>query len=343
MGKRKLTSQQSLRIKKIQEKRAKHVKQKEKSIPELSTSFNSAITTEKYSADQQGLVIAHYGSRIDVEPVTEKNHSYRCYLRTNLPPLVTGDYVIWHKDDNNMGIVVARCPRHNELCRPDKHGQLRSVAANVDHIMIVISPVPRLHNTLLDRYLIIAEAANIEPVILFNKTDLLTESNRNETESILSLYQSIGYKIVKTSAYTKEGTDELKKVLNKHTSIFMGQSGVGKSSLINILFPDAKLKTGELSVGRDKGRHTTTASHLFNLSCGGRLIDSPGINEFSLSHMNIDQILYGFREFRPFIGHCKFSNCSHSHEPFCALLTGLKEGKINERRLSSYRTIIRSL
>ncbi len=338
MGKRYLTLKQNQRIKKIQEKRTKHLQQKRK-----NSDKSSQLTIEKYSTDQKGLVVVHYGRRIDVESVNETRQRYRCHLRTNLPSLVAGDYVIWHKDNNDTGVVVARCPRRNELCRSDAQGQLRSVAANIDYIIIVVAPVPQFSHLLLDRYLVIAELANIEPIILLNKTDLLTEKNQHELESALSIYQSMGYKIIKTSAYIKEGIDELKEMLSQRISIFMGQSGVGKSSLTNMLLPEAQLKTGELSVKANKGKHTTTFSQLFHLPFGGSLIDSPGINELNLSHIKISQVLDGFREFKSFAGQCKFSNCSHSHEPGCALLAALKEGEISEQRLLSYRAIVNSL
>jgi len=336
MSKRKLTRQQLWRIEKVQKERVQRAANREARI-------ENQLDSDSFGAEQEGLVIAHYGVQIDVEDAENENACYRCHLRTNLPPLVTGDRVIWRKGKREGGIVIARMPRSSELCRPDSLGNLRPVAANIDFIFIVVAPVPQLYSNLIDRYLVAAEAVGIEPIVLLNKTDLLTGKKKTDIEQMMKFYESLGYQILQTSIHDEMSFNELKQVWSGRSSVFVGQSGVGKSSLIGKLLPDAEIKIGELSEAAAKGKHTTTTARLLHLPCGGRLIDSPGIREFGLWHMQAADVLYGFREFAPYIGACKFSNCSHSHEPGCALLSASAAGDISETRLLSYSSIISSL
>jgi ribosome biogenesis GTPase len=240
-----------------------------------------------------------------------------------------------------MGVVVAQIPRESELCRPDSQGKLKPVAANIDQIIVVIAPYPEPHRNLIDRYLIAAEATRIEPVLLLNKTDLLTkdEALKQSIEALLSSYTKLGYRTIQTSC-KDGGTVELKAALEAKISVFVGQSGVGKSSLVNMLIPKADLAVGALSVNTQKGTHTTTAAHLSHLNCDGSLIDSPGIREFGLWHLSKEEVEQGFREFRPFLGHCKFRDCQHQQEPECAILAAVANGEISAERMASYRHII---
>ena len=227
--------------------------------------------------------------------------------------------------------------------RPDPYGKLRPVAANIDRIAIVFATKPTAYSNLIDRYLIAAEAQGIQPVLVVNKIDLLKQENYSYIEELISNYKSVGYEVLPVSVKTGDGLDELKGYLANHTSIFVGQSGVGKSSLINQLQPDANMLVGALSESKDKGTHTTTASRLFHLENGGDLIDSPGIREFALSNLSGEQIVNGFIEFRPYLGQCKFRDCKHQSETGCALLAAAAEGKILEGRLQNYRNILASL
>ena len=340
MSKRKLTRRQSWRIEKIQEERkARAQKREDKITREL----------DSLGPEQPGLVIAHYGAQLDIEPPGKPGEIYRCHLRANLPPLVTGDRIVWKASSKGgMGVVVALEDRDSLLSRPDMRGQLKPVAANIDFIVLVIAPVPGPHPNLIDRYLVAAETVGIEPVILLNKTDLLEDGTCRPSivkgiDDTLMNYERIGYQILKASTRTEDGLTTLKRLLNEHTSVFVGQSGVGKSSLVNTLLPGVDTKVGPLSEGSGKGTHTTTAARLFHFPAGGMLIDSPGIREFGLWHMEPEDVLHGFREFRPFIGHCKFRDCSHEQEPGCAIRQALLEGDILQQRMDSYRNILNSL
>ncbi|TWH71335.1 ribosome biogenesis GTPase [Azomonas agilis] len=336
--KRQLSRRQNWRINKIQEERAARAARREHKTLE-------ALEGGDLGPEQKGLVIAHFGVQIEVEACEGelKGQRIRCHLRANLPALVTGDYVVWRPGHQGDGVVVAQLPRHSELCRPDPRGQLKPVAANVDQILIVVAPLPEPHANLIDRYLVAAEHAGIRPLLVFNKADLVTEDNQASLEALLSVYQSLGYAVLSVSAQSRTGLDQLQQSLKGCISVFVGQSGVGKSSLVNQLLPEVQTPVGALSEFSGKGTHTTTTARLFHFPEGGDLIDSPGIREFALSHIDRQIVTEGFVEFRPWLGRCRFRDCQHQHEPGCALLGALAEGHIDPKRMESYRAIIHSL
>lgn len=334
MSKRKLSRQQAWRVEKIQDERARRAAKRD-------AEAEQALAGGELGPEREGLVTAHYGTQVAVE--SAPGVSLRCHLRANLEALVTGDRVVWCEGDPT-GVVVAQLERNSVLSRPDPYGKLKPVAANIDQIMVVIAPLPTPHANLIDRYLVAAETVGIEPVILLNKIDLLADDPvlGQEMDELLAIYPTLGYRILRTSSL-EGGLEELHGALRERISVFVGQSGVGKSSLINVLLPDAELRVGALSESRQKGVHTTTTAQLFHLDCGGSLIDSPGIREFGLWHMSREQVEQGFREFRPFLGACKFRDCRHQQEPGCAILGAAESGQISQRRLGSYRHIVTTL
>ncbi len=334
MSKRKLSRQQAWRIEKIQEERAKRAARRDSQVEQ-------ALIGGELGPEREGLVVAHYGTQVAVE--SEPGNSQRCHLRANLQGLVTGDRVVWCEGDP-VGVVVAQLDRESVLSRPDPYGKLKPIAANIDQLILVIAPFPQPHANLIDRYLVAAETVDIEPVILLNKTDLLDgdPALRQRMVELLAIYPTLGYRVLRTTI-KHSALEELHHALRKRVSVFVGQSGVGKSSLVNVLLPGAELRVGALSESTQKGTHTTTTAQLFHLTSGGSLIDSPGIREFGLWHMSRGQVEQGFREFQPLLGNCKFRDCQHQQEPGCAILEAVESGEISEVRMDSYRRIVASL
>jgi len=338
MAKRHLTRRQNWRIQKIQDERAARADKRADKAEE-------SLLGGDLGPEQSGLVIAHFGVQMDVEATDGANAGEirRCYRRANLPALVTGDRVIWRADNQGSGVIVAQQPRTTELCRPDHRGQLKPVAANVDLLVIVFAPLPTPYANLIDRYLVAAEQAGLEPLLVMNKSDLLNDKDHGELQQWLRDYAKLGYRVLSLSADDGSGMDDLKATLKDRISVFVGQSGVGKSSLINVLLPGEDLRVGALSEHTGKGTHTTTTAKLFHFPAGGDLIDSPGIREFGLMHISHDELLEGFIEFRPYLGMCRFRDCRHQQEPGCALLGAVADGNIAKARMGSYKYILSTL
>jgi len=333
MTKRRLSQQQQWRIEKIHDERSARASKR-------GARADALLNEGDLGPEQHGTVIAHYGTQVLVEG--NDGATQRCHVRANLDALVTGDEAIW-RAGNPTGVIVAMMPRRSLLERPDAYGRMKPIAANIDYLLIVVAPAPAPFGNLIDRYLVAARHAQLDPVLLLNKSDLLVDGAYSDVVQMIERYRALGCHVINTSRSNEAGLDALKQLLKDHVSVFVGQSGVGKSSLINALAPEANTKVGELSDAVAKGRHTTTTAQLFHFPSGGDLIDSPGIREFSLWHVSDDDVASGFIEFAPHLGNCKFRDCSHREEPGCALRLAFEHGSISNERWQSYWQIIESL
>lgn len=318
MSKRRINKQQSARIQKIQ---ADYRQQSEDSA----------------SLAEDGLVLTRFSRHAKIEDA--KGNQVHCSIRPNIDSLVAGDRVIWQPEGENSGVVVSRYPRASMLSRPDKRGEFKPIAANITQVIVVMAAKPELSWPLLDSYLVMIEQlGGLKVSIVLNKIDLDSLAIQQE---LVNYYQPLGYPILLTSSQSNQGYDLLKESLKHQVSVFVGQSGVGKSSLISNLLPhELNIQRAEISAISELGCHTTSNSRYYHLPSGGALIDSPGVREIGLWHISATEITRGYREFRPLIAQCKFRNCNHIDSPDCAIIKSLKEGTLSQRRYDSYLKII---
>ena len=328
---RRLSRQQVARIRKIQDER------KSRADKQASDALDGDIGEALH-----GTVIIRHGKQVIV--ADDHDNMIPCLFRQNLGHIVCGDRVVWHRIDEHNGVVSAQLDRTTVLARPDYSGREKPIAANISQLVIVIAPQPEPTGYLIDQYLVTAELIGTRATILLNKCDLLGD---DEASKVLGKriddYADIGYQTLSISAKQAIGLEQLDALFSEETSILVGQSGVGKSSLINRLLPDQEIQTGAISEATGLGRHTTSTTTLYTLPAGGRIIDSPGVRSFRLTIDSREQLEVGFKEFSPYIGHCRFSNCSHTHEPGCALIEARDSGKITGWRLEHFQQMASAL
>lgn len=278
-----------------------------------------------------GQIVREYGQTLEV---SSEGKIYICFPRKNIDSLVIGDFVKFEWDANTaQGVIVGRLSRKTILCRSDRYHPVKEMAANLDQIAILFAPVPKPNEFYLDEYLVAAELSGIPAFLVLNKADLPFE------ESLLALkalYEKIGYVVVTVSAKTGEGMPELLEKLRDKTSFLLGPSGVGKSSLINMLAGTDIARVQSVSSATEKGQHTTSVSTLYPLAGGGSIIDVPGIRELQLPKSFHEVLVKGFKEFQPYLGSCRFRNCAHQGDPGCVLLEKVEQGAISEGRLKNY-------
>ncbi|PVV05627.1 MAG: ribosome small subunit-dependent GTPase [gamma proteobacterium symbiont of Ctena orbiculata] len=324
MARRRLTKQQKNRIQAIQEKRRIR----------LDSKARQSLSEADDNPSLDGRVVIRHGATLGV--MDGQGKLFRCQTRQHIGHPVCGDWVIWQPVDETTGVVTALQPRSSVLSRPDYSGRHKPLAANITQLVIVLAPKPEPSGYLLDQYLVTAETIGIPPLIAINKIDLLEGGLEHEFMQRFEAYSSIGYSVFGISAKREHGLDPLIERLKDETSILLGQSGVGKSSLINALLPSMQVETGRLSQTTGLGRHTTSAATCYTLPQGGELIDSPGVRSFRLTDLSRQELEQGFREFQPFLGQCRFHNCSHDHEPGCAIQAAMERGEIAAQRLENF-------
>lgn len=325
MAKRKLSKQQQRRIASKQEDKIQDDKLQ---LDESST--------------QTARIISHHGRQLYAE--TETGEKIKCKMRQNLGDLACGDYVLLQQALNATGesqnVVIAVKERTNLLVKTGFAGAVKPVAANIGQLVIVTSLRPKPNPYLIDRYLTSAENLPAKAAIVINKVDLLDDETRQIADNLTSLYQNIGYQVICTSIKNNIGIDELSEALNNTTSILVGLSGVGKSSLVKAILPKEEIKIGETSASTGEGKHTTTVSALYHLKGNGIIIDSPGVRDFTPINKSQAEITHGFIDIRRFNGACKFANCSHQNEPECAMKEAVKKGELNEQRFNNYLRLV---
>ncbi len=316
---------------------------------------------------QTGVVIAHHGKSVDIAPLNDilevdLDALCRCHFRANLPTLVCGDRVYFHPARNTKnGVVETLLPRTSVIERPRPFADPKPVAANIDSIVLVFAVEPEPVGALLDRYLIAAENAGLEIHLLVNKYDVYQSLGNDavcrEIDELCELYDQLGYCVFLGSSMDnslrqfgkEESAARLESLFTGKCSILAGQSGVGKSSIINAVVGRGSAETGDVSDATVKGKHTTTTSQMYFLPGNtarldrGAIIDSPGIREFGLWHLSRQQVIDGMPEFRRLATKCRFRDCDHEYSEGCAILDAIASGVIHERRLASYRQILESL
>jgi ribosome biogenesis GTPase len=282
-----------------------------------------------------GRVVATYGKSSEVE--LPDGRIVSCVTRGKKTGVACGDWVDILLTGRDQGVIERIAPRKSLLYRSDPHRQ-KVLAANVTRVLLVVAAVPSFYEELVNRALVAAEAAGLSSVIVLNKADLPETAAAEER---LRLYADLGFPLVKICA--KEDVSPLRPWLSGQVSVLVGQSGMGKSTLVNALVPGASTATREVSAALDSGRHTTTHTTLYHLDHQSDLIDSPGLQEFGLYHLSPEEVAHAFVEFRPFLGRCRFHNCRHLVEPGCAVRDAAARGDISPRRLAAYEAIVREL
>lgn len=282
-----------------------------------------------------GTVVAAFGRSYRV--TLDGGETLTCFPRGKRSEIACGDRVLVTRTAAGQGAIEAADPRSTLFYRAERHRQ-KLIAANVTQVVVVLAASPSFYEELLNRCLAAAEHAGIVALVVLNKCDL--EASAAALRS-LQLYADLGYAVLPLVA--RADVAPLRARLEGHASVLVGQSGMGKSTIINALLPEARAATGEISAALDSGRHTTTHARLYRLDDASSVIDSPGLQEFGLRHLSARDLDHAFVEFRPHLGACRFANCRHAGEPGCAVEAAVREGAVSARRLEMYRRILPAL
>ncbi|MBO4804975.1 MAG: ribosome small subunit-dependent GTPase A [Paludibacteraceae bacterium] len=297
----------------------------------------------------QGQVIRNTGSYYQVKATS--GEVYDCKIKGNFRikgikstnPVAVGDYVRFELTNEGIGLINTIEDRKNYIVRKPSNlsKQLHIIAANLDQALLIVTiNHPVTSTTFIDRFLATCEAYRVPATLVINKTDCYDEGEKEYMDALCNLYESIGYKCLTLSALTKEGIEEVKEALRGKVTLLSGNSGVGKSSIINALSENFKAKTGEISESHNTGMHTTTFSEMYEWEGNSYIIDTPGIKGFGTIDFQKEEVGHFFPEIFKASAECKFNNCTHTHEPGCAVLAAVEEHLISQSRYNSYISII---
>ena len=298
---------------------------------------------------EQGTVVKSSGSVYGVRAIdgtvvdcrVKGNFRLKGIRSTN--PVAVGDNVVFDMREDGTAYIVDILERKNYIVRKASNLSKQShiLAANLDLCFLIVTVShPVTATTFIDRFLASAEAYRVPVVIVFNKTDLYNNTEQEELEYLTALYESIGYRCLHTSTVTNSGIDTLKEMMQGKTSLFAGNSGVGKSSLVNAISPEIAAKVGEISKTHDTGMHTTTYTEMFEFMPDSYIVDTPGVKGFGTFDMEVEEISHYFVEFFELSKDCRYGNCTHTHEPGCAVLEALERGEIAPSRYQSYLSML---
>ncbi len=304
------------------------------------------------NGESEGVVFKSTGSWYEVRTgdgvvSCKVRGKFRLTRKGETNPIAVGDEVTVRRLGDGTGLIVDVHPRRNQIVRRAagrRVGLEHVIVANVDFCWIVQSTLkPKLNPGFVDRFLVMAEAYGIPAGVIVNKFDLVTERIRDAVEFWCQLYEGIGYPVLRTSAITKQEVEALRMRLPERTTVLAGPSGVGKSSLLNAVEPALELRTGEVSERTRKGTHVTTNAAFHELANGGLVVDTPGIREFGIVDIPLEELSHYFVEFVPYLDECHFPNCVHDHEPDCAVIDAVDRGDVTQERWASYLSILESI
>ena len=292
------------------------------------------------SEEPAAIVLANFGHAVAVQ--LPDGRVVRAQPLQKIALLVAGDRVVCEQpleDDEQTWRVVELVKRRTVLTRPDRRGKLKALAANVTQLLVVCAPRPAPDTLLLDQFLAAGRNAGIEPVLVLNKSDLLpavASPSDQDPLTLLAAYADAGFATLTCHTTSAEGLQSLHECIGGETSVLVGQSGVGKSSIADVLLPDQDIRIGAISAATGAGAHTTTVSFYYELESGGALIDSPGVREFLVDHLDAQELRAGYPEIDGFAAECRFHNCAHAAEPDCAVKQAISEGSLATFRYDNW-------